>query len=324
MKILVAILQRIAVGLRRMVVENAGLKAISLVFAIGLFAYLNGAEEVFDRSFPVGIFVRQPPAAANRELMTQIPPNIYVTLRGSSRALEQLLRDKPIPPIELDLRDGERPGVAFDDSMVSLPPGVQVMLFDPPSIELEWQDVITRTIPLQAALTGEPAEGFIVHGQPQVDPNAVTVRGPKRLVEVMQFIRLAAFDVTGLSEGTYRRPIAIDAPPQRVAFVDVTSTTVSVRIARRVQEAKFERLAVEVVGVAGGTTTPRHVMVTVIGPPEVVRALRAEQVVPRVDVPAALPEPLKDTKHGSIAAKVTVDIANAEAQVQPPSVTVKW
>jgi YbbR domain-containing protein len=307
----------------RAVFDNPGLKALSLIFAVGLFVYLNRAEEQYDRSFPVGIFVRQPPPSENRELMTQIPPNIYVTLRGSARALEQLLRDKPIPPIELDLRDGERSLVTFDASMLSLPPDVAVTIFDPPSIELEWQDVITRTIPIQAAITGEPAEGYVVNGQPVVEPNSVTVRGPKRLVEVMQFVRLAAFDVTGLTEGLYRRPIAIDAPPQRVTYLATTSTTVTVRIARRVHEAKFERLAVEVVGVANGTTNPKHVMVTVIGPPEVVRALRAEQVVPRVDI-STLPPEVRDAKHGSVAARVTVDIGNAESQIQPPTVTVKW
>jgi len=309
--------------LMRAVLDNPGLKAISLVFAVGLFVYLNRVEETIDRSFPVGIFVRQPPESAARELMTQIPPNVYVTLRGSARALEQLLRDKPIPPIELDLRDGERPGVTFDASMLSLPPGVVATIFDPPSIELEWQDVVTRLIPLQAAISGEPADGYVVQGQPTVDPTAVTVRGPKRMVEVMQHVRLAAFDVTGLAEGVYRRPIALDALPQRVSYLEITSTTVTVRIARRTHEAKFERLPVDVVGVTGGSSNPKHVMVTVVGPPEVVRALRAEQVVPRVDV-AALPEELRNAKHGSVAAPVAVDVANVEVQVQPPTVTVKW
>ncbi|MBN2196809.1 MAG: hypothetical protein JW751_28645 [Polyangiaceae bacterium] len=317
------VLSWLGAWIARAVVDNAGLKALSLLFAIGLFVYLNRAQESFDRSFPVGIFVRQPPASANRELMTQIPPNIYVTLRGTTRALEQLLREKPIPPIELDLRDGERRVVTFDASMVVVPPNVKVTIFDPPSIELEWQDVITRTIPLQAAISGVPAEGYVVQGQPTVDPSAVTVRGPKSMVEVVQFVRLSAFDVSGLGEGVYRRPIAIDAPPQRVTYDGVTSTTVSVRVARRVQEAKFERLPVDVVGVTNASTTPKHVMVTVIGPPEVVRDLRAEQVVPRVDIATVVADP-KDPKHGSATARVTVDIANAEAQIQPPTVNVKW
>jgi YbbR domain-containing protein len=302
--------------------ENAGLKAVSLVFAIGLFVYLHRAEEAFDRTFPVGIFSQKPPDDANRELMTQIPPNIYVTLRGSAHALEQLMREDP-PLIELDLRDGNTQVVRFEAEMLDLPRGVEVLMFDPPTIQLEWQDVVSRSIPVQAALTGTPADGYVVSGQPVVTPREVLVKGPKRVVEVMQFARLAAFDVTGLTEGEYRRPIAIDAPPPRVRYVGLTSTTVSVKITRRVSEAKFERLGVEVIGVTNGVANPRQVEVTVIGPPEVVRALRAEQIVPRADLAAAKVDPKKQS-HGSAVVPVTVDVANAEAHVQPPSVTVKW
>jgi len=302
--------------------ENAGLKAVSLVFAIGLFVYLHRAEEAFDRTFPVGVFSQKPPDDANRELMTQIPPNIYVTLRGSSHALEQLMRDDP-PLIELDLRDGTTQVVRFEAEMLDLPRGVEVLMFDPPTIQLEWQDVVTRSIPVQAALTGTPAEGYVVSGQPVVTPREVLVKGPKRVVEVMQFARLAAFDVTGLTEGEYRRPIAIDAPPPRVRYVGLTNITVSVKIARRVSEAKFERLGVEVIGVTNGVANPRQVEVTVIGAPEVVRALRAEQIVPRADLAAAKVDPKKQA-HGSAVVPVVVDVASAEAHVQPPSVTVKW
>ncbi len=302
--------------------ENAGLKAVSLVFAIGLFVYLHRAEEAFDRTFPVGVFSQKPPDDANRQLMTPIPPNIYVTLRGSAHSLELLMREDP-PLIELDLRDGERQVVRFDAAMLELPRGVEVLMFDPPSIQLEWQDVVTRSIPVQAALTGTPAEGYVVSGQPLVSPGEVLVKGPKRVVEVMQFARLAAFDVTGLTEGEYRRPIAIDAPPPRVRYVGLANTTVTVKIARRVSEAKFERLGVEVIGVTSGVTNPRQVEVTVVGAPEVVRALRAEQIVPRADLAAAKIDPKKQP-HGSAVVPVVVDVANAETHVQPPTVTVKW
>jgi YbbR domain-containing protein len=308
--------------LRAAFTENSRLKAVSLVFAIGLFVYLNRAEEEFDRTFPVGVFSQKPPDSANRELMTQIPPNIYVTLRGSSHALEQLMREDP-PLIELDLRDGETQVVRFDETMFELPRGVEVLMFDPPTIQLEWQDVVSRSIPVQAALTGTPAEGYVVSGQPLVSPREVVVEGPKRVVEVMQFARLAAFDVTGLTEGEYRRPIAIDAPPPRVHYVGLANITVNVKIARRVSEAKFERLGVEVIGVSNGVTNPRQVEVTVVGPPEVVRALRAEQIVPRADLAAAKIDPKKQP-HGSAVVPVTVDVGNAETHIQPPTVTVKW
>ena len=307
--------------LRAALTENLGLKTLSLAFALGLFFYQKGQQDQQQRTVPVGVVMRLPPESAKRELMTPIPAAIHVTLRGSTRAIDQLIQ-AGVAPVEIDLRDGLRDSVTFENGMFSLPPEVEITIIDPPSIDLEWQDVVTRQIPLQAAITGKPAEGFVVKGEPEVDPREMTARGPVGLVEVMQYVRLAPFDVSGLTEGTFRRPIAIDAPPNRVSYIGPRSATVTVTIARRLAEARFPKRTVEAVGVPNAVVTPRQVDVNVIGPPEVVRGLRAEQVVPRVDVGKL--EGFDPKGHGSASLKVTVDIEDAEAEVQPPTVTVKW
>jgi len=318
-----SVLGAVVTWLRGAFFENVGLKALSLAFAIGLFVYQKGQNDQQQRTVPVGVVMRLPPDAAKRELMTPIPASIHVTLRGSTRAIDRLLQ-AGIAPVEIDLRDGQRDAVVFDASMFSLPPDVEITIIDPPSIDLEWQDVVTRQIDLQASITGKPAEGYVVKGEPEVDPREMTVRGPVGMVEAMQFVRLSAFDVSGLTEGTYRRPIAIDAPPNRVSYIGPRNATVTVTIARRVAEARFTKRDVQVLGAPNAVANPRQVDVSVIGPPEVVRALRAEQVVPRVDLSKVDGLDLKATPHGSVSVKVTVDIAEAEADVQPPTVTVKW
>ncbi len=311
----------LGIWLREAFTENIGLKALSLSFAIGLFAYLQGTQDEQQRTIPVGVVLRLPPDSAKRELMTPIPASIHVTLRGSTRAIDRLIQTG-VAPVELDLSDGQRDTVTFEPDMFSLPHDVAITIVDPPVIDLEWQDVVTRQIPVQASITGKPAEGYVVKGEPEVDPKQITVRGPVSLVEVMQFARLAAFDVSGLTEGVYRRRIAIDAPPARVSYIGPQSATVTVTIARRVSEAKFTRRPIEVVGMVGAKVTPRFVDVTVIGPPEVVRALRPEQVVPRADVSAIVGD--DETKHGSATVPIRVDLAQAETEIQPPAANVKW
>jgi hypothetical protein len=301
--------------------ENIGLKALSIAFALGLFAFQRGREDKQQRTVPVGVVMRLPPDSAKRELMTPVPASIHVTLRGSTRAIDALLQTG-VAPVEVDLRDGERDAVTFEPNMFSLPPDIEIAIIDPPSIQLEWQDVVTRQVPLQASITGQPAEGFVVKGEPEVDPEQMTVRGPVGMVETTQFVRLAPFDATGLTEGIYRRPIAIDAPPNRVSFIGPRNATVTVTIARRLAEARFTKRPIEVIGMPNAVVLPRMVDVSIIGPPEIVRSLRAEQVVPRVDITKL---PGVDPKtHSSITAEVKVDIAEAEAEVQPPTVTVKW
>jgi YbbR domain-containing protein len=303
--------------------ENVGLKALALLFALGLFAFVHGQEEEQQRTVPVALVMRLPQAAAERELMTPIPASIHVTLQGSARAIDNLLQ-AGIPPVEIDLRDGRRESVVFDESMFTLPAETKITIIDPSSIELSWEDVATRQIPIQAAITGQPADGYVVKGEPEVDPKTITVSGPVSSIEVMQFARLSAFDVSGLSEGVHKRRLGIDAPPQRVRYLGPQAATVSVSVARRVSEVRFENRPIEVVGVAGGSVAPRTVDVVVAGPPEIVRALRPDQIVPVADLTKVEGLDLKDVKHGSASVKVTLPLSHAEAELQPPIVNVKW
>ena len=309
--------------LREAFTENLGLKALSLAFAVGLFLFLYGQRDEQQRTVAVGLTFRPPSEDSARELMTQLPATIHVTLRGPAHVIDRLVQSG-IPPVTIDLRNSERDSITFDERMLSLPPDTHVTATDPPSIELEWEEVIARQIPVQASIAGQPAEGYVVKGEPEVDPKQIAARGPSSLVEVLQFARLAPFDVSGLSEGVHRRRIALDAPPTRVRYLGPPAATVSVTVARRLTEASFQGRGVEVLGPAITGVSPRSVDVTVIGPPEVVQALRAEQVVPRANLMKAPGLDLKDLRHGSAELPVTVELAGAEAKVQPPTVTVKW
>jgi hypothetical protein len=303
--------------------ENLGLKALAMAFALGLFAFVHGQEEEQQRTVPVALVMRLPPTSSERELMTPIPASIHVTLQGSARAIDNLLQ-AGIPPVEIDLRDGRRESVVFDESMFTLPPETKITIIDPSSIELAWEDVATRQIPIQAAITGQPADGYVVKDEPDVDPKTITVSGPISAIEVMQFARLSAFDVSGLSEGVHKRRLGIDAAPPRVRYLGPQAATVAVTIARRVSEVRFENRPIEVVGVPGGTVAPRTVDVVVAGPPEIVRALRPDQIVPVADLTKVEGLDLKTLKHGSASVKVTLPLSHAEAELQPPIVNVKW
>lgn len=302
--------------------ENLGLKALSLVVALGLAAYTRGQLDRTQRTIPVGVVLRLPQDQQRRELMTPMPANVDVTVVGTTRAIDRLIQTG-LSPAELDLRDGTTDQVTFERPMFSLPPDVELKYVDPPSIDLEWQEVIERTIPIQASRVGSPAKGYEVKGVIEVDPKEIGVKGAASLVEVLQFARLAAFDVTGLTEGVYRRRLAIDDPPTRTRYLGPKSATVTVVIARRQSEVRFDRRPVEVVGLPRARAIPTVVDVTVSGPPEVVSSLRPDQIVPRVDIASAGVD-LKAEAHGSTTLKVRVELGNAEADCQPPVVTVRW
>src|SRR6187399_2081585 len=169
--------------LRDAFTANIGLKALSFAFAVGLFLFLYGQRDEQQRTVAVGLSFRPPAEDSARELMTQLPATIHVTLRGPTHAIDRLVQSG-MPPLTIDLRNGERESITFNERMFSLPPDMHVTGSDPPSIELEWEDVIARQIPVQASITGQPAEGYVVKGEPEVEPKQITARGPVSVVEV--------------------------------------------------------------------------------------------------------------------------------------------
>jgi YbbR domain-containing protein len=306
--------------IRAAFLENLGLKAVSFAVALGLTAYQRGSEDVQQRTVPVDLVLRLPSEEAHRELMTLVPPSIHVTVRGTTRALDQLMQSG-VPPVEVDLRRGDIRSIVFEGGMFNLPPGVQVNIIDPSSIDLEWQNVIQRAVPIQASMTGRVAEGYTVQ-QVKVDPNTITVLGPASLVEVMQFVRLAAFDVSGKTEGVYRHRLALDPPGQRIQYLGPASATVAVSIARQLIVRKFTK-PVNVLGPARSKSEPRTVDVTVTGAPEVINGLRDEMIIPRVDLEGAGIDP-KERRHGSLVLPVKVELANVDIEIQPPTVIANW
>jgi hypothetical protein len=300
-------------------VENAGLKILSFAFALGIYTFVHGSEEA-QRVFPVDIVASMPPALARRVLLTPLPTGVRITVRGPRTLLDEMKADD-LGAFQPDLRSGKVDHVEFDPSVIHIPPGVRVEQVEPPSIALRWEDEVIREIPIQASITGQPAPGFIIKGAPRVEPATVRAIGPRSLVDVVQFARAAPFDVTGLDqEKEHEHVLAIDRPPPRVEF-ETQIVTVKVEVAREELQRIFVKVPVQAVGVARAALSPNEVDVKVEGPPDLVRALRTEQVVPTVDLRSS---GLTITSPGSARLPVVVGLEGCRATVQPQMVVVRW
>lgn len=300
--------------LRSAFTENIPLKLLSFAVALILYSMVHGGDA--QRTVSVGLVVRPPPDSANRVLVSNIPPEIRVTLHGPRSAIDDL-RAEDLGDMLVDLRSGLDKRVVFDGAMVRLPAGVKVDRFDPGMVEFAWEDQIVSDVPVQVGVVGTPAPGYVVKGTVTVEPKTVRAKGPKSEVLALQHARADAFDVAGLTEGVHEHTVALDRPAGRMAY-ELPSVTASVEIAREVAERSFTKLAVAVVGVPKGKTQPPEIDVRLVCPPDVVHALRAEQLVPQVQVPQGAPQT------GSESFPVELVVEGCESHVTPKTVVVRW
>ena len=301
--------------LRVALTENMNLKVLSFGFALVLYSLVHGGQDA-RRSVVVDLEVGLPPESSDRVLVGSIPQSIRIFVRGSNQTIDNL-RAASVS-VQIDLTNKQPEHVIFEPKMVRLPDGVNVELeqFDPPSIDLHWEQRVVRDVPIQVSVVGTPADGFVVKGPLVAEPKAAKVRGPQSDVMVLQYVRADAFDVRGLTEGTYPRNLAVERVNPRLK-IEPTTVIVTAEITREVAERMFPKVPVAIVGIPKGKTTPAEIDVRLVCPPDIVRSLRPEQLVPQVEVTSKDPA-------GSASLPVQVRIGKCDAYIQPPNVVVRW
>lgn len=302
--------------LRSALASNLNLKIVSFASALALYSLVHGGHDA-RRSIVVDLEARLPPESSNRILKgSGIPPSVRLFVRGSSTTIDDL-RASGIS-LQLDLSSGEVSHVAFEPKMVRFPAGVVVDIehFEPPGLDLEWDERIVRDVPVQVSVVGSPAVGYVVKGAPVAEPSSVRIRGPQSEVVVLQHVRANAFDVTGLAEGAYPRQLGIERLPVRLV-AEPGSVIVTANVTREVAERPFTKLPVAVIGNVKARVQPAEVDVRMVCPPDLVRSLRPEQVVPRVELTSKDPS-------GSVELPVSVKLESCEAHPTPETVIVRW
>lgn len=297
--------------------ENVGIKLLSLCCAVALYAFHHGPQDA-QRTIAVGVLSLMPPDAANRQLMTQLPNVVGVTLKGSRAQIDDI-HSEDLGSVHLDLRTGRDQRVDLEASMFNVPAGVTVEQIIPSSIDVRWDDVVTRSIQVRVPRTGDTAPGFQLKGVITSDPATVEARGPRSTLDLITVARTAPFDVTGFTEGVHATKLAIDKP--NLVVYNVEQVSALVEVVREQVRKPFPKLKVEVIGLPRATTRPATVTVTVIGTAEDVNAILPEAIVPRVEPKA---EGADLTKPGKDNMQVLIDLPRVKVEVDPPKVVVTW
>ncbi len=201
--------------LRGAVLENLGLKLVSVTCALLLYSLVHSSQDA-QRSMSASLVVTLPPGSGNRVLINQLPPQVRLLLRGTPAKLDDLHADDL--GVQAELTSTSERFLRLDPKMVHAPPGVRVEAIDPAAIELVWEDIIMRDVPVQVGVVGSPAPGFVLKGAPVAEPAVVRARGPRNEVLGLQYARTTGLEVTGMTEGSFTRQLLIDTPPPRVTY----------------------------------------------------------------------------------------------------------
>jgi YbbR domain-containing protein len=268
--------------LLRALTDNLGLKGLALFLSVVLFAVVHSDVDA-QRSVYVDVVALLPPPDAGRMLISEVPAQVRVTLRGSRSKLSELSRDS-LGPLQIDLRDGRTGYHQIEATQLGLSSGVRVSEVTPSMLTLSWADAAEKRVSVQPELRGTLDKGYRL-GTVETTPAFVTLRGPEQVLAQITTVSTDEVSLLGLRTGKQARRVDLQPLPRFVTYVEGNSVEVAVGVEAVVAERRLRRLTVAVVGQGSPLSLrPDEVTVRIRGAEEALEDVDPRAVVPFVDL----------------------------------------
>ncbi len=209
--------------LHRHVLDNLGLKLISLALAVGLWLAVS-RDPVAEVAVDVPIEFHNIPQ--NLEISSENIPKAQIRLRGPERAVHHLQPSDVYAEIELSgIRPGER---TFDltAQQIHQPSELEVVQVVPNQLHLNFDARLIRQVPVQPRIVGTFVSGYAI-ARVVVEPSTITISGPKKHVEAVESAITDPVDVSGdINRATFTRHAYVSDALIQVASPDPVRVTV--------------------------------------------------------------------------------------------------
>ena len=262
--------------------RNPGLKIMAVLLATALWFTVAGEQNV-ERTMRVPLELRNMPS--NLEILGEPPTTIDVRVLGSSELLGRL--DPGDVVATLDLASA-RPGSRLFNvrpEEVRVPYGVSVQQVTPATIPLELENSALRRIPIQPAVEGDPAPGFVT-GAITSTPDSVEVVGPESHIAGLLAATTEPVSVSG-QRGTVTDTVTVGVSDTAVRLAEPIRATVHIEILPAPVERVVAGVPIRWRNLDAGLSArvrPLTTTVTMRGRRDAIDAMRAETIDAFVDL----------------------------------------
>lgn len=183
-------------------------------------------EGNFPRQVPIEVIGQDPSLI----ITSNIPSSINLRLRAPQSVWTRLRNEQAPVRAVVDLS-------GLDSGTHTVPVQVQVgvrpvdiVSYAPRSITLTMERLISRTLPIDLTILGEPATGYQAE-EPELSMRTVTISGPESLVNQVEHVR-ATLDISSAVESIERTVElqAVDSGDMEVSGITLTPDQVQVKV----------------------------------------------------------------------------------------------
>lgn len=166
--------------------NNPKILIFSFIFAFALWLYINlNLFYSIDLSIPVEI-----QSSKSQALSEEIPNSIDVTVNGKGWDLINILISKKLK-YNLDIsrfkKDTKIITEQFVNERLNLNPNVSVIKINPDTINISFDNIYEKKVPIRNRIIVNPKEGYSIIGNPELEPDSIKIQGASYLVNKIKY-----------------------------------------------------------------------------------------------------------------------------------------
>lgn len=211
-------------GARGYLLDNLGLKVLSLVIAFVLWMIVFRGDQSVGQSLTVPLQLVPAPSLM---VVGQSSRTVKLDVEGTPQALRNLAPADIVARIALpEGRIGEM-GVEVKPAHLNLPRDIRVTAITPPVVSAVIDRIRRKSVEIRPNITGEPAPGYRMDGV-TARPRTVVVEGAESEVRGLEAIPTEPVDVGGKKESFSEQvPLAVTG---RTTVLPTKNVLVEVRV----------------------------------------------------------------------------------------------
>jgi YbbR domain-containing protein len=221
--------------------RNPGLKAVSVLIALGLWMFVNAGQRGAVEPLQIPISYRSLPTGL---VIINRPPDFVKIEVAGPRTLLSLLDPERLT-LKLDLTGVPtgRSDFKIGASMFNVPRQTSVTRITPDELQLDIDRVVSRELQVHLTIEGKVADGYQVSGT-QLTPPAVAVSGPSRYVMPLTDANTVPFDIRGAT-ADIERTVALTSPSRDVRL-SIAKVSAKVDVTEIIANREFKGIPVQV------------------------------------------------------------------------------
>ena len=259
---------------------NASYKVLAVVLAVFVWFLARKSGEPIQMSFYAPVVFKN---VSPEFQVTSDPPQVNIVVHTNSR---DSFNPQEIQAV-LDL-DKAQEGIlsyVLTENHILSPVKVEITRIHPSQITVRIEELIEKSFSIKPRYQGTPKKGYLL-GDIKIVPDTLTMRGPRSVLEKMEYISAHEIVLEGLNESTTMR-VDLDLPGgnvqiinQNVDFYTAEVTINSLPIKRRFDNVPVYLRNMDYVSVIN----PNTFNVFVEGPEYLIQELDRDKLYGEIDL----------------------------------------